>query len=146
MIHVSWGGIMKYIKKVLLLSLFTIMSFFVIACEETPDGGDPIEEGSVSLNYNEISIIANASSTSMLVAILDGITGTPVWSSSNEEVATVTPDTNPLAARVKGLKAGTATITVTVGTKTATCIVTVSQGEYLEINTKTISMQVGQTE
>ncbi|MBN3489887.1 Ig domain-containing protein [Acholeplasma equirhinis] len=137
---------MKYIKKVLLLSLFTIMSFFVIACEETPNGGDPIEEGSVSLNYNEISIIANASSTSMLVAILDGITGTPVWSSSNEEVATVTPDTNPLAARVKGLKAGTATITVTVGIKTATCIVSVSQGEYLEIITKTISMQVGQTE
>src|SRR5690606_31854428 len=71
---------------------------------------------------------------------------TPVWTSSDVNIATITPDTNPTAARVRGISAGTATITISAGGKQAQCVVTVTAGEYLNITNKTISMQVGQTD
>lgn len=50
------------------------------------------------------------------------------WSSSNEAVATV------VNGKITGLKAGTATITATAGTKSDTCVVTVTDNAWTIVN------------
>lgn len=49
-----------------------------------------------------------------------------VWTSSNDAVATVETNDNGINAIIKGVKAGTATITANGGAKTATIAVTVA--------------------
>ena len=54
---------------------------------------------------------------------LDGTNCVAIWSSSDENVLTV--DNN---GKVKGLRAGTATVTAKMGNVTVQCIVTVKRG------------------
>ena len=72
------------------------------------------------------------------------------WTSSNEAVAKVVPDSgDPLKADVKGVAPGTATITVTTedGAKTATCKVTVTEVKVTGItaSSNTAEVTVGET-
>ena len=78
----------------------------------------------VTLNKTSTTIAVGASETLTATVTPDNATFKNVtWKSSNEAVATV-----DASGKVTGVKAGTATITVTtvMGGKTATCTVTVS--------------------
>ena len=89
---------------------------------------------SVTLNQTAISLKSGESQT--LTATVNPSNATDktiAWSSSNPNVATVSD------GKVVGVSAGSATITASVGGKTVTCIVTVAQGNTLQIGTANIS-------
>ena len=88
-----------------------------ITVEEIPLEGIAIEEQNVSLNIGEekdLHVLFNPESTTD--------DKTVVWTSSDESVITISED-----GKVKALKAGKATITATVGDKTATTEITVNE-------------------
>lgn len=92
-----------------------------VTVKEIPLESIAIEEQNVQLKINEekqLTILYNPEDTTD--------DKTAVWSSSDESVVKVSED-----GKITGLKVGTATITVTVGNKTATTEVTVNQ-EVLE--------------
>ena len=92
-----------------------------VTVKEIPLESIAIEEQNVQLKINEekqLTILYNPEDTTD--------DKTAVWSSSDESVVKVSED-----GKITGLKVGTATITVTVGDKTATTEVTVNQ-EVLE--------------
>ncbi len=142
---------MKSLRKICILAFAVLTLFMLAACEEDGDDGDgdnnpPIVEGSIVLNPSSMSIVAGASGGTLLVALLTDIDETPEWSSSDTAIATVTPNTNPTAATVRGLAPGTATISVTAGGVTATSTVTVTPGEFLTVANNQMSLQVGTTD
>ncbi len=77
---------------------------------------------SVTLNQSTLALDLNGTATAELTASVSpsNTTDTVVWSSTDEAVATV------VNGKVTALKAGTATITATAGSKSASCQVTVS--------------------
>ena len=83
--------------------------------------GDPITPTGVSLNKTTASLSINK--TLQLSASLQptGATGTVSWSSSNTSVATVSN-----SGLITAKAAGTATITATVNSLTANCVITVT--------------------
>lgn len=88
-----------------------------ITVEEIPLDGIVIEEQDVSLNVGEekdLHVLFNPENTTD--------DKTVVWTSSDESVITISED-----GKVKALKAGTATVTATVGDKTATTEITVNE-------------------
>lgn len=88
-----------------------------VTVKEIPLESVAIEEQNVQLKINEekqLTILYNPNDTTD--------DKTAVWSSSDESVVKVSED-----GKITGLKVGTATITVTVGEKTATTEVTVNQ-------------------
>ena len=106
-----------------------------ITVEEIPLEGIAIEEQNVSLNVGEekdLHVLFNPENTTD--------DKTVVWTSSDESVITISED-----GKVKALKAGKATITATVGDKTATTEITVNEEVTEEANSvlpKTGDMQV----
>ena len=92
----------------------------------------------LSLSHTELTIPAG--STGRITAT-SGF-GTVKWSSSNENIATVSDGS------VTGKAGGTVTITATIGEETATCIVTVSgapwvSNEVLKINKTDVTVRAG---
>lgn len=87
---------------------------------ELPPDTKPLE--SISLNKSTITLdIGRTSLLSVLYHPADTTDSKSVkWSSSNLEIAIVYSN-----GKVKAVSTGTATITATVGDKTATCTVTV---------------------
>lgn len=89
----------------------------------------------IKLNKSLVAVEVKGKDTSLKVqekigedndyADLTSTSYTPVWTSSDESVATVEADTTLGQAKISGKKAGTATITVTVGNYTASAQVTV---------------------
>lgn len=78
-----------------------------------------------SISLPKTAIVYTDSTTNLTVKYIPENTTdskSATWSTSNAKVATV--DNN---GKVKGISEGTATITVKVGTKTATCVVTVKK-------------------
>ena len=126
------------VKKLLTLLAFTAM---LTACgggsnKPTPEGPDgpegPVVETvsveSVSLDANELTLdVGDSDDLVATVSPEDATNKNVSWSSSDAEVASVA---NGL---VTGLKVGEAIITVTTedGNKTATCNVTVEEGEIV---------------
>ena len=107
-----------------------------VTVKEIPLGSIAIEEQNVSLNIGEekdLHVLYNPEDTTD--------DKTVVWTSSDESVITVTEE-----GKVKALKAGKATITATVGDKTATTEITVNEeavnGEGTSLLPKTGDMQV----
>lgn len=129
-------------KNIAYLVFLFIFSFALISCGKE----DPKDEGSISLNYTELSITSDSTSSAVLLATIDNLEGDIEWTSSNPDIATVTPDSNPRTARVKGVKQGVSYITVSVAGKNAVCKVTVSQGEFLNVTKTRIELAVGKTE
>lgn len=87
---------------------------------------------SISLNHSSLTILRGQTTT--LVATVNPTDATNKdfsWSTSNEDIATVSED-----GIVTAKKAGSVTITVTTkdGNKTATCIITVKQSENIDYN------------
>lgn len=101
----------------------TYLVNIIMNIEKSQDDTNPISVTGVSISPSPISL--NIGETQQLTAIISPSNATNqsvTWSSNNTSVATVT---NGL---VRGISAGTATITVTTtdGGKQATCIVTVN--------------------
>ena len=84
--------------------------------------GDPIDPTGISLNKNSANL--DAGRTLQLSASLQpsGATGTISWSSNNTTVATVSN-----SGLVTAKAAGTATITASVNSFTANCVITVTE-------------------
>ena len=106
---------------------------------------DPNAVTGVSLNNTTLKLNTGASSTLKATVTPSTASNKNVtWSSSNTAVATVSS-----AGVVKGVKAGTATITVKTasGGKTATCKVTVSDivPTSVKLNKTSATFRVGQT-
>ena len=82
--------------------------------------------------YEELQLVATISPTNF--------TDEVVWTSSNEDVATVSKD-----GYVETYQAGKATITVTVGKKKATCTITVTQEvTWVSFEDYSVDMKVGE--
>jgi len=80
-----------------------------------------IDVTGVTLDESAVSVAIKDSVQLTATILPKGATGTVVWSSSNEAVATVKD------GKVKGVSLGTANIKATVGTLSAVCAVTVTK-------------------
>lgn len=110
--------------------------------QEVQQPEDPPEPAALPLTISQSSAALLVGETASLT--ISGGTGTPVWASSDPNVASVSGGTVTAAA------AGTATITVTCGTEKAACTVTVTVPEpevevYLNRTDFTIRRQDGDT-
>lgn len=92
-----------------------------------------------SVTLSQTSVLMNPSETLTLTATVTPAEGTkaPVFTSSNEAVATVDQD-----GKVTALKAGMTTITVTVGDKTATCEIAILT---IELTQNSVIVPFGET-
>lgn len=109
----------------LLLIIFIFILYFTISLPGEAETAVPVAGVSVSPSS---LVLERGTSRTITATISPGNAGnqTVRWVSSNDQVVQVTPE-GTLSARVKGVSAGTATITVTTeeGGKTAACQVRV---------------------
>ena len=104
-----------------------------------------IEVTSITLDKTTLSLTVGAEETLTATVKPDNATDkTVTWTSSNTAIATVKD------GKVKGVKAGTATITAKAGSKTATCKVTVTKATVavtsVTLNKTSLSLKVNQEE
>lgn len=130
-------------KKILSLVLLFTFSMFIVSCKDKDKDKENL--GKIILNHKQITITANSNSGTIVIATLENIEGEIIWFSSNTEIATVTPDTNNLAARIRGVNSGTTKITASIGDIEASVLVIVEQGEYLTTPEETIRISPGTT-
>lgn len=98
--------------------------------------GDKTEPAEVRLNTGALSIKIGAAAQLTATVLPAGADSTLTWTSSNAAVATVTN-----TGLVKGVKAGTSTITVkTVNGKTASCQVTVTAPAPVKVAVKSVGL------
>ena len=100
---------------------------------------------SVSLDKSTLSLVEGEESTLNVTVNPDDATDkTVIWTSSNSAIATVEN------GNVKALKEGSATITASVGDKSATCVVSVSKlvipVASITLNKTSLNLIKGQTE
>lgn len=99
------------------------------------------DDEAYSLTLDRASATLNAEDTLDLTAtVIESVKDTPLtvnWESSNTAVATV------VDGRVTAVGSGTATITATVGGKSATCEITVAEGTIVELSATEKSAKVG---
>jgi len=108
----------------------------VTVTADTPIITPPVEVTGITLDKTNASIgIGKTFTLKATVAPANAANKTVVWSSSNPKVATVTN-----AGVVKGIKAGTASITAEAGGKKAVCKVKVGT---VALNYKTLTMKKG---
>lgn len=100
----------------------------ILSCKPTPveqaeKPDEPQNKPAVSVTLDKENLSLKTGKTETLTATVEPADATDVvvWSSSDEEVAAVEDGV------VRALTAGTATVTATAGTKSATCKVTVSK-------------------
>ena len=100
---------------------FAIVAVMFASCKS--------EEEVTGITLDESSLSVAVNDTAMLTATLlpKGATGDVTWASSNTTVATV------MDGEVIGVKEGTANIIASVGSFTATCVVTVTK-EVIDFN------------
>ena len=140
------NALYKAMGLIMCLSIAFGFAFSMAGCKkngeqtETPPPAPPA--AAISLNENNLKLDVNSPFT--LIATLSGISGTVVWSSSNEYVAVV--DQNGV---VTGISDGEATIYATVGENRASCFVTVEEGmlglPVFAIDAKSQTIYVGYT-
>jgi hypothetical protein len=121
------------IKLSRILSLTLPLLFVICACsskEEMPDKpSTPTDVKVTGVSLSQVSLSLSIDETFKLEAILSPANATDksvTWSSSDPSVVTVSN------GMIKGLKLGTATITVTAGGKTASCKVSVVKEGFPE--------------
>ena len=121
------------IKLSRILSLTLPILFVMYACspkEELPDKpSTPTDVKVTGVSLNQTSVSLSIDETFKLDAILSPANATDnsvTWSSSDPSVVAVSN------GMIKGLKIGTATITVTAGGKTASCKVSVVKEGFPE--------------
>ena|GEM_PF-6969557 len=146
----------KGFKRILtFITVFLMLCAFAAGCKPPtpqPGGGDDPPKTVFELDRTTLSIVGGfgQASQTLVLKMSDDIIETPVWVSSNSSIASIAPvQNNPLHGIVRGHNAGTATITVSAGEHSASCVVEVAQGEdpaTLTITNSTISLFPGGTE
>jgi len=112
-------------------------------CTVTVGGGNV--EPTISLTLSPTSKQLFVNDEFILNASVSGSTNPVTFSSSDTSVATVESKDN-VSAKVKGVSEGLATIIAKVGTKTASCSVTVADPEsdiYISLDKSTLTMVEG---
>ena len=98
----------------------------------------------ITLNKSEYTILKNKTATFSIVSQIPAITTTdmsnPVWTSSDPSVVMMT-EARP--GQIKALKAGTATITCTIGDVSASVVVTVTTLEVSSFALDTDVLKIG---
>lgn len=124
-----------------LLSL-VLCGGILAACAEQEIPEEPAPVFTLDVTSLEIS----AGSAEVLTLTSENVDESPVWTSTNPTVASVTVSTNAAnKATVRGISAGTAVIAVTAGDNIAVCAVTVTEGPYVTVVNKTMSLLAGRT-
>ena len=103
----------------------------------TPKPNVPVTKPSIKLSSSKLTIIKGKKAT--LKATVTGTTGSVKWKSSNTSVAAVNS-----SGTVTAKKAGTATITATVGSVSAKCVVTVKVVK-IKLSATSFSLQAKKT-
>lgn len=117
----------KVKKLIMLLSLGALALCLagLTACGETKKPDPPPDDTpTVTITLSKTSETVEAGASFVLTATVTGSTDAPAFSSSDTAIATVAGSGKN--ATVKGVAAGTATITAKIGEKSATCAVSVT--------------------
>ncbi len=134
--HSSSGKDLTFGKR-LMKDLASKDKYYII--KKTTDLDDvfnDIADKITKVTMNKTSATIYVGDTLQLSAMENGVTKTASWKSSSTAVATVS------AGKVKGVKAGTATITATINGKSATCKVTVKEKVTLKLNKSSMTLYV----
>ncbi|MCI8617300.1 MAG: hypothetical protein HFJ60_03510 [Clostridia bacterium] len=100
----------------------------------------------ISLNKSTITINKGNTDTLTVAITPEDTTDSVNWTSENTSVVTITPDLTRRTATITAKTAGTSRITVTCGSKTAYCTVTVRvPATGLTISKETATIKVGDT-
>lgn len=129
-VKVAGGGVITALKPGVATITVKTYNGKIDTCKVTVSGG--VSSTSVTLDKSSLSIAAGQTYQLNGTIYPANTTDTVTWKSSNTTVATVSSN-----GLIKGVKAGSATITVTTTSgKTATCKVTVT-GDYTD---KTVNL------
>lgn len=109
------------LRKLLFLSLSIVLVLFSSCGSDESDDAATAATGIV-LDQSKLSVAVDGTATLVASVLPKGADGTITWASSDASVASVSNGV------VTGVKAGTANVTATISTFTATCVVTVSAG------------------
>ena len=115
----GYNRVIYFMKKFAIVSLIMVVAVLFSSCKEKI----AVEKVELSKSTLELKVNETADLTATVLP-QDAKDKTVTWSSSNQQIATVTN------GKVKGIAVGNATITVTTkdGAKTATCAVKVVAG------------------
>lgn len=128
----------KSFKLIVALTVLMVCSVFgLVACT------DPVPTPTFTLD--KLSIELAVDELQSLTLTIANVEETPVWTSSNPSVATVTTGSSPNQATVKGIKEGSAVISVEAGNLIQVCSVTVKSGPYITVNPETLELFEGRT-
>lgn len=135
-------------KNFLLKLMFLAIPFGMIACSDSEDEPETpnVEVTSVTVSPESINmVIGDTERLTLTILPENASVKSGTWASSDEAVATVSQD-----GTVTAVAEGTAVITVTAGSKSATCNVTVTaeriEVESIEISPAEVTLtQIGET-
>ena len=117
-------------RKFFILTMFTTLVLGFTACGDdnsSSEGDDSVKPTAIELSKSTVSVeMGKTTNLAVKLTPIDA-TGTIVWSSSNDAIAKVE---NGI---VTGIKAGTATITASVSNLEATCEVTVTEPDIIDV-------------
>ena len=108
--------------KLATAAILAMASFLFISCGPVEPAVVPVSR--VSLNNNSLTLAIGDDATLIATVVPTTTTETVIWESSDETVVSVTQN-----GRIRGVSQGTATVTVTVSDKSASCLVKVVQSE-----------------
>lgn len=108
--------------KLATAAIVAMASFLFVSCGPVVPAEVPVR--SVSLDNNSLTVAIGDAATLVATVIPYNTTETVIWESSDETVVSVTQN-----GRIRGVSQGTATVTVTVSDKSASCLVKVIQSE-----------------
>lgn len=120
---------MKKYWLILLLTIFALTCVFT-ACDTEKDPTPTPTDVSITLDKTELSMAMGQ--TTNLIANISGTDKVATWTSSNNDVATVSN------GKITAIADGSATITATIEDKSASCTVTVSSTESISLNRETV--------
>lgn len=136
----------KWFLTALSVMVAAAMCFAFAACQP--------EESEVTISFENASATVEEDQTITLTVSVSGTEDEVVWSSADEDVATVEASaTDSTKATVTGVSEGSAAITAAVGGKSAVCTVTVTAAEAepepVEVSVSvapgTLSLEAGKT-
>ncbi|MDR0426872.1 MAG: Ig-like domain-containing protein [Clostridiales bacterium] len=143
----------KYIKTFALTVVFLLVCLFAASCGAPPPEPEP--EGPVfALDRSTAALIAKGEPVTLTLTMDAAIQEEPEWTSSNFDVARVTPlesfdaadGQKTVTARIQGMQEGAAVVTVTAGENSAVCNVSVAPEDSLSVVKAHIELLAGRRE
>lgn len=113
-----------------------IKHYVIQDSDDLNDVFDDIADAITKTTMNKTSLTINSGQTYQLEARVNGVPKTVTWKSSNSSIVYVNK-----YGKIKGMNAGVATVSVTVGGKTVTCKVTVRP--TITLNKTRYTLEVG---